>query len=93
MHIVSLNIKKDSIIFEIEGYHVSQKYLLKGTEIKNKLKLELIKDLTQFENPQIEKIKDFGAITYDGNKYILACPYIDLNFGYGVKQICILKKG
>lgn len=92
MHIVSLKIKKDSIIFEINGYHVSQKYLLSAKEVENKLKLELIKDLTEFEDPQIQKIKDFGVITYDGNKYILSSPYIDINFGYGVKQMCVLKK-
>lgn len=92
IHTVSLNIKKDSIVFQIYGYHVSQKYLLKAREENNKLKLEFIKDLTEFDDPQIEKIKDFGVITFDGNKYKLSSPFIDINFGYGVNQICILKK-
>lgn len=92
MHIVSLKIKKDSIIFDINGHHVSQKYLLRAKEVENKLKLEFIKDLSEYNDPQIEKIQDFGVVTFDDNLYILHCPYIDLNFGYGKKQVCVLKK-
>lgn len=92
MHIVSLKIKKDSIIFEINGYHVSQKYLLRAKEVENKLKLEFIKDLSEYNDPQIEKIQDFGVVTFDDNLYMLRCPYIDLNFGYGLKKVCVLKK-
>jgi hypothetical protein len=92
MHIVSLKINKDSIIFEVNGYHVSQKYLLGAKEVENKLKLEFIKDLSEYNDPQIEKIQDFGVITFKDNIYMLRCPYIDLNFGYGLKQVCVLKK-
>ncbi|QII72245.1 hypothetical protein [Apibacter sp. B2966] len=88
---ISLSISKDSIIYEIAGYQMYEKYLLKGEEINsNILSLTYLKYLDGIESAVLEKTKDFGKIYFDGKKYLWKCPYLD--FYYHKKRYRLKKE-
>ena len=89
---VSLTIKKDSIIYEVAGYQIFQKYKLKGKINKGNLKLEFDKAMENTESAVLKTTKDFGQISFDGKNYNWVCPYNDISFMDDKKQIYILKK-
>ena len=84
-----MSISKDSIIYEIAGYQIYQKYLLTGKEVDNKLLLSYSKYLDGSESAILEKTKDFGNIYFDGKKYLWESPYLD--FYYDNKQYILNK--
>lgn len=86
---ITLSISKDSIIYEIAGYQIYQKYLLTGKEVDNKLLLSYSKYLDGSESAILEKTKDFGNIYFDGKKYLWESPYLD--FYYDNKQYILNK--
>ncbi len=78
---IYLSISKDSIIYEIAGYQMYEKYLLKGKVINsNILSLTYLKYLDGIESAVLEKTKDFGKIYFDGKKYLWKSPYLDFYY-------------
>lgn len=89
---ITVDIKKDSIIFEESGYQTYQIYLLTGMEENNKLQLRYLNKLEGIDSAILDKTKDFGVITYDGKNYLWECPYLDILYTQGKKKTYVLKK-
>lgn len=82
----------DSINFHAEGYQIDQNYKLLFNEDANKLYLTYEKSLDNFTSEILKTNNDFGFILFDGTNYTLECPYLDVSFHKGKKQLYILKK-
>lgn len=90
---ITLTIKNDSIIFHADGYQIAQDYKLKITSTQaNKIKLMYESSLTGDESAVLQKVKDFGTISFNGKKYTWSCPYIDKSFAKVKPTNYILKK-
>ena len=86
---ITLYISKNSIIFEMVGYQMLEKYLLTGKVVNNNLLLTYAKTLDGYESDVLKKTKDFGKIYFDGKKYLWESPYLNV---YNDKKYFILKK-
>ena len=89
---ITLEVKKDSIIYEAAGYQLFQKYILNGKQQNKILKLEYVDAIDNSESAVLKTTKDFGQISFDGKNYLLNCPYVDISFMNGKKIIYILNK-
>ena len=89
---LKLEISKNSIKYSVEGYQIDQRYILTGLNLNNNLKLKFHSALENTESGVLEKTKDFGEISFDDKNYNWVCPYNDISFMDGKKQIYILKK-
>lgn len=88
---IELDIKNDSIIFHVDRYFGAYSYLLKMTsENQTEIKLNFDKLLDGDKTDALEKIKDFGTISYKNSKYTWNSPY--LNTLYKVNKTFILDK-
>ncbi|KAF2333762.1 DUF5991 domain-containing protein [Flavobacterium daemonense] len=85
-------IKRNSVIFHVEGYQIDQNYELLFNEDGNKLNLTYKKSLDNFVSDVLKNNNDFGIITFDGKEYKWKCPYLDISFADEEKNIYILKK-
>lgn len=90
---ISLDIKKDSIIYEANGYQLHSVYLLTGQQIDdNKISLEYSKIIDGLESEILKKTKDFGILVFDGKNYNWQCPYLNESYSNGKKNTYNLEK-
>ena len=91
---IILEINKDSILYRAEGYQIYQVYMLSATENPgHALKLHYLSAKDHTESAVLNKTRDFGTISFDGESLVWSSPYIDTSFGNGKKtKPYILKK-
>lgn len=89
---VNLNINKDNVIFELDGYQVYQNFILSATENNNEIQLTYKESIDDTKSWALEKTKNFGVITHSNDKYIWSSPYLDISFTDGKKNQYVLKK-
>ena len=92
IHEIELNISKDSVTYLAKGFQLYQYYKLSATGINNNLKLTYNKSLDNTDSWALQKTKDFGTITFNGDIYIWVSPYIDVNFNNEKKYTYILER-
>lgn len=88
---VNLNINKDNVIFELDGYQVYQNFILSATENNNEIQLTYKESIDDTKSWALEKTKNFGVITHSNDKYIWSSPYLDISFTDGKKINMCLK--
>jgi len=94
----TLRIKKkknlnDSIIYEVVGYQLFQKYQLIVNEVDTEtLKLSYFKTMGGIKNSLLTENTDFGTILYKKGEYTLISKYISLKNGEISNKSYPLKK-
>lgn len=89
---VSLKITSKEILFHVEGYQIDQNYRLLAKESNEELILSYKNSLDDYQSAVLEKTKDFGTVSFDGNKYIWNSPYLDDSFMDEKKTTFILNR-
>jgi len=88
-----LNISNDSIIYEVVGYQLFQKYQLIVNEVDTEtLKLSYFKTMGGIKNSLLTENTDFGTILYKKGEYTLISKYISLKNGEISNKSYPLKK-